>query len=114
VSVRRVSLSRTEVLEAIRSAAHEAAAAGELPAFLADLERARVEAVLAAAAPEKPPGFPHNPSRLLSVHEAAKRLGRSRWWIYRHKATLPVTRLQTGGFGFDEWKLEKWIEGRTR
>jgi predicted DNA-binding transcriptional regulator AlpA len=113
VSIRRGFLSRTEALEAVRSAAQEAAAAGELPAFLADLERVRVEAVLVAAAPKPAPAGPRTPSRLLSVREAAERLGRSRWWVYRHKATLPVTRLQTGGFGFDEKALELWIEGRT-
>jgi hypothetical protein len=51
-------------------------------------------------------------SLLLTVQEAANPLGRSRWWVYRQKATLPVTRLQTGGFGFDAKALERSIEGR--
>lgn len=107
-------MTRQETLAAVRSAAQDAAAVGELPAFLAELERLRVEAVLSAAAPREEAPIPKGPGRLLGVAEAAARLGRSRWWVYRHKATLPVTRLQTGGYGFDERKLECWIDGRTR
>ena len=72
-------MTRQETLAAVRSAAHDAAAAGELPAFLAELERVRVEAVLGAVA--SPPVLPtaKGPGRLLSVQEAAARLGRSRW-----------------------------------
>lgn len=110
-------VTQQETLAAVRVAAQQASDAGELPGFLAELERLRVEAVLATAQPvQSPPptgGYPESRSRLLTVQETAKRLGRSRWWVYRHKATLPVTRLQTGGFGFDEKRLEKWIAGRT-
>jgi predicted DNA-binding transcriptional regulator AlpA len=111
-------VTQQETLAAVRVAARQAADAGELPGFLAELERLRVEAVLAASKPAEGPKLvremPESRSRLLTVQEAAERLGRSRWWVYRHKATLPVTRLQTGGFGFDEKRLERWIEGRTR
>lgn len=111
-------VTQQETLAAVRVAARQAADAGELPGFLAELERLRVEAVLATAQPVQRPSptreIPESRSRLLTVQEAAERLGRSRWWVYRHKATLPVTRLQTGGFGFDEKRLERWIAGRTQ
>ncbi|SRR6266542_4181458 len=107
-----------KTLAAVRVAVQEATANGHLPAFLAELELVRVEGVLAAARPAQGPPMEaerrESRSRLLSVQEAAERLGRSRWWVYRHKAALPVTRLQTGGFGFDAKALERWIEGRTR
>lgn len=106
-------MSRQEALEVVRSAAREAASAGELPAFLAELERVRVEAMLATTARRSAPIAPKVPGRVLTVQEAARRLGRSRWWVYRNKASLPVTRFQTGGFGFDEAALERWIAGRT-
>jgi predicted DNA-binding transcriptional regulator AlpA len=110
-------VTQQETLAAVRVAARQAADAGELPGFLAELERLRVEAVLATAQPVRSlPStreMPESRSRLLTVQQTAKRLGRSRWWVYRHKATLPVTRLQTGGFGFDEKRLEQWIAGRT-
>jgi hypothetical protein len=107
-------MTRQETLSAVRLAAREAASAGELPSFLAELELVRVEAVLAAAAPREAPTCEPTPPRILTASEAGKRLGRSRWWIYRHKAALPVTRFPTGGIGFDNTKLERWIEGRTR
>jgi len=108
------SVTRRETIAAVRSAAQDAAAAGELPIFLAELERVRVEAVLAIAAPREERSAVKGSGRVLSVDEAAARLGRSRWWIYRHKATLPITRFPTGGFGFDERRLERWIENRTK
>ncbi len=109
-----MTVQQQDAIEAIRRAASEANAAGQLPAFLAAVEQVRIEAVLAAAGPREAPAAPKTPGRVLTVQQAAARLGRSRWWVYRHKATLPVTRFQTGGFGFDEHKLERWIEGRTR
>lgn len=102
-----MTVSQREALAAIRAAADEAASAGELPAFLGELERVRVEALTALAAPK-------NGSRVLSVEEAAARLGRSPSWVYKNKACLPAVRFPTGGYGFDERKLERWIEGRTR
>ena len=109
-----MTVKQLDAIEAIRQAAMEASAAGQLPAFLAAVEQVRVEAVLAAADPRKASETPRRPGRVLTVEQAAARLGRSRWWVYRHKASLPVTRFQTGGFGFDEHNLERWIEGRTR
>ena len=107
-------MTTPETLEAVRLAAREAATAGELPAFLGAVQQVCAEALLAAATSRPAPEPPRQPGRILTVREAAQRLGRSRWWVYRHKATLPVTRFQTGGFGFDEGALERWIEGRTR
>lgn len=77
-----------EAIECVRAAARIAAVSGELPAFLAQLERVRAEALLEAANPA-PVQAPAAPARVLTVEEAAARLGRSRWWIYRNKGTLP-------------------------
>jgi predicted DNA-binding transcriptional regulator AlpA len=98
---------QNQALEAVRTAAKAAASAGELPAFLGELERLRVEAITGLASPT-------NGSRVLTVEETAARLGRSVSWVYKNKATLPMVRFPTGGFGFDERRLERWIEGRTR
>jgi hypothetical protein len=107
-------MTTQETLEAVRLVAREAATAGELPAFLGAVQQVCAEALLAAATPGPSPEAPGQPGRILTVQEAAQRLGRSRWWVYRHKATLPVTRFQTGGFGIDERALERWIERRTK
>lgn len=107
-------MTRSDAIAAVRAAASEACAEGQLPAFLAELEKVRSEAILSAVV-RRPSPVPvqKSPGRVLTVEEASKRLGRSASWIYRHKAILPVTRFPTGGFGFDESALERWIEGRT-
>jgi hypothetical protein len=101
------SAAQRQAIESVRTAAQEASAAGELPAFLGELERVRVEAIAGMTTPKD--GY-----RVLSVEETATRLNRSPSWVYKNKATLPVVRFPTGGFGFDEAKLERWIENRTR
>lgn len=104
-----------DAIESVRAAARVAAGAGELPAFLAELERVRTEALLEASAPAFAPLQAAGPVRVLTVEQAAFRLGRSRWWIYRNKSTLPfIVRFGPGkGYGISEDRLEKWIRGRT-
>jgi len=106
-------VTRLETLCAVRLAAQEAITSGDLPAFLGAVQQVCAEAMLDAAAPKASSSETRVGGRLLTVQEAAKRLGRSRWWVYRHKTTLPITRLPTGGFGFDARKLERWIESRS-
>jgi hypothetical protein len=95
-----------QVLEAVRAAAIEARAAGELPDFLGALEALRVEVLVAGNSVSR--------DRVLTVAETATRLGRSPSWVYKNKASLPMVRFPTGGFGFDQKRLERWVEGRTR
>lgn len=103
-----------KAIDCLRAAARLAVAAGELPAFLAELERIRTEAVLEAAASTPVPA-PPDKARVLTVEDAAARLGRSRWWIYRNKASLPfIVRFgPRNGYGISEAGLERWISRRT-
>ena len=97
-----------QAIELVRQAAREAAAAGELPAFLGALEAVRVEAILAAAHPPE-----RRSDRVLTVGQTSQRLGRSPSWVYKNKNSLPVVRFSTGGYGFSERRLEGWIRRRT-
>ena len=96
-----------QALEAVRAAAQEAKASGQLAGFLGALESLRVEVLMTGANGSQP-------DRVLTVAETAARLGRSPSWVYKNKASLPMVRFPTGGFGFDEKRLERWIQGRTR
>lgn len=103
-----------QAIELLRQAAREAAAAGELPAFLGALEAVRVEAILAAARSVVESRPERKPDRVLTVGQTAARLGRSTSWVYKNKNGLPVVRFSTGGYGFSERRLEEWIRRRTR
>jgi predicted DNA-binding transcriptional regulator AlpA len=53
------------------------------------------------------------PDKLLTVQEAADRLGVDRRWIYRHSENLPfVRRLSAGTLRFSERGLVRWQESR--
>lgn len=88
-------------LETVRVTAREAAAAGELPEFLGALEAVRVEALLDAMKPAFVAEAPEA-DRVLTPAQAARMLGRSRWWVYRHRHSLPMVRFPIGGYGFSE------------
>ncbi len=68
-----VTVQQQDAIEAIRPAASEASAAGQLPAFLAAVEHVRVEAVLASAGPRGASEAPKAPGRVLTVRQAAAR-----------------------------------------
>ena len=100
-------MTRRELLSAVREACQEAAAAGELPALLGELEKARTEALCGLTVASAR-------SRVLTPEETATRLGRSVSWVYKNRRALPMVHFPTGGYGFDEKRLERWVEGRTR
>src|ERR1044072_8620720 len=52
--------------------------------------------------------------RLLTVDEAASRLGVTRQWLYRHSKELPFTRkLSRKALRFSESGMQRWQEART-
>jgi predicted DNA-binding transcriptional regulator AlpA len=100
-------------LEQVRQAAREASAAGLLPDFLGALEKIRAEVLLDATRPAPHPPSKREPDRVLSVEEAAAVLGKSKWWIYRNRHTLPRVKFSSGRYGFSARRLEEWIRGRS-
>lgn len=102
---------QVEALLLVREAALTAREAGELPQFLGELERLRVEVLLTPVAPPVTEGLAGG-DRLLSTAETAKRLGRSEWWVRSNKTALPLVRLPTGGYGFSDAGLSKWLARR--
>jgi hypothetical protein len=104
-----------DVLRAVREVAISELAAGRLSAFLGELERLRVEILLDAVTPAsvRPEAAPGDRKDLLSAAQVAKRLGRSVWWVYSNKHSLPMVRLGTGGFKFDPARLDRWIARRS-
>ncbi len=109
------ALQAAEALRLVREAALAAREAGELGEFLGELERIRVEALIAPATPPAAasPEKPEQHDRLLTTKEVHERTGMSCWWIRQNKATLPIVRLQTGGYRFSERGLERWIQSRS-
>lgn len=84
---------------------------GELEALRARLW-ARLQASVAPAPPAAAPPANGGPDRLLTVKEAAARLGVGPRWLYRH-TELPFRRqLSTGAVRFSERGLERWKESR--
>src|ERR1700737_3992979 len=102
-----------EVLEALSGAGREAGADDELAAFLGELERIRTELLLDATSGRRLSKPESDAGRLLSVAEVARRIGKSTWWVYTNKDTLPIVRLPTGRYGFSEKGLDRWLERRA-
>lgn len=105
--------ARQAALDSVRTAALQAQADGELSTFLGELERVRIEILFSATAPATQAQVGLKKDRVLSVNETAKRIGRSRWWVYANKDALPIVRLPTGRYGFSEKRLDRWIERRV-
>lgn len=85
----------------------------ELPGLIGDLEAARAEAWARLTAPASEPSVvaaaePRN----LDVVEAARRLGMSRDWLYRHAAELPFALRIGRRLVFDSVALERWNRKR--
>lgn len=81
--------------------------AGELALALANV----LSRTAAAAAPTSTPSPPEGVANLLlTVEEAAARLGVARGWLHRHSRKLPFTRkLGHRTLRFDAAGLERWL-----
>ncbi len=98
-------MSRSEIRDLV-----ECTPANELPQLIGELEAARAAAWARLTAPsvETPPDSPHHEPRNLDVAEAAKRLGMSRDWLYRHASELPFALRIGRRVVFDSLALERW------
>src|SRR5262245_30780413 len=81
-------------------------AAGALLVKIAPLQTALLARVLVGV------GNPDRADRCISVQAAASRLGVSRGWIYKHKATLPFMRCVGNTIRCSEAGITAWLDGR--
>ena len=88
-------------------AAAETLPRADLPRFVGDLEEIRAVAFarLIAPTPVQQP-----PDELLSVQEAARRLGVSRDFLYRHHRRLPFSRRMGRNLLFSAQGIQKYIQ----
>lgn len=86
-----------------------------MPQLIGDLEAARAAAWarLTAPAADKPRDERGPEARNLDVAEAAKRLGISRDWLYRHASELPFALRIGRRVVFDSLALERWNRRHT-
>ena len=77
----------------------------DLPEFLGDLEVLRCTAFVRLSAPVVSPP----PDELLDVDEAAKRLGMSRHFLYRHRKQFPFTRRMGSALRFSANGIENYL-----
>jgi len=82
-----------------------------LPALCGALAALQAEILLPPAAP---PELLPKEDRALSPEEVARRLSRSRDWVYRHRHELPTTRLSSGRWVVSEGRLRRWMDLRSR
>jgi predicted DNA-binding transcriptional regulator AlpA len=103
-------MSRSELRSLV-----EGTPAPELPQLIGDLEAARAAAWarLTAPAADKPSEALSQAARNLDVAEAAKRLGMSRDWLYRHASELPFAVRIGRRVVFDSVALERWNRRHT-
>jgi excisionase family DNA binding protein len=80
--------------------------AEELPRLLGELEEIRCTAMARLAAPVS---TPLQSDELLDVDEAARRLGTSKDYLYRHHANLPFARRMGRSLRFSALGIEKYI-----
>jgi hypothetical protein len=105
---------------AVLEAEVAAAPASDLPDLLGSLEtiRSRAWARLSAAAqpassvPAAP--APRPTERLLTAKQAGDRLGKSKWWVYRHRQEIPHVVLPGGGYGFSAVRIDRWLGEREK
>ena len=101
-------MSKVETLRALV----ESAGPGELPELAGELARGLADVLARTATPAEP--VAQVPPRdqadtLLTVSEAAERLGVARSWLYRHATALPFARkLGHRTLRFDARGLEHW------
>jgi excisionase family DNA binding protein len=92
---------------------------GELPALAGELSRALASVLIRSAAQAEavPSPSPRERSaeQLLTVQEAAARLGVAKAWLYRHAKSLPFRRkLGHRTLRFDAGALQRWLDVRSR
>jgi excisionase family DNA binding protein len=103
-----MSPKAAELLAALRAELATAGSAGDLPAFLAEIERLRAEALLTPRdAPERAA------DRLLTVKEASDRLGFGTDWLYRRRGLPFEVRVPGGRRRFSEQGLDRWMKRRA-
>jgi len=93
-------------LQAVLIAARELPA-GELPRLLGELEEIRCTAMARLAAPAPAQS---QADELLSTPEAARRLGISQDYLYRHHRDFPFTRRVGRRLLFSAMGIEKYIK----
>jgi predicted DNA-binding transcriptional regulator AlpA len=92
----------------------EATPAQELPQLIGELEAAKAVAwSRLTARAEDTPELRHAEARNLDIGEAAKRLGMSRDWLYRHASELPFALRIGRRVVFDSVALERWNRRRV-
>jgi excisionase family DNA binding protein len=102
------SVSKAEALRSIVKSAER----DELSELAAELARGLAEVLGRSAAPIAPATVAmtgDRPGDLLTVDEAAERLGVAKGWLYRHAKSLPFTRkLGYRTIRFDALALDRW------
>ncbi len=92
----------------------EATPTEDLPQLIGELEAAKAVAWSRLTAPAADtPELPHAEARNLDIAEAAKRLGMSRDWLYRHASELPFALRIGRRVVFDSLALERWNRRRV-
>jgi hypothetical protein len=91
------------VLEAVQQMAP-----GDLPEVIGELESVKAAAWARLTAPQAAEATP-GPDELLGIAEAARRLGRSTDYLYRHARTYPFARRDGRAVRFSARGIERYI-----
>jgi predicted DNA-binding transcriptional regulator AlpA len=92
----------------------EGTPAPELPQLIGELEAAKAVAwARLTSRTADTPDAPPTEARNLDITEAAKRLGMSRDWLYRHASELPFALRIGRRVVFDSVALERWNRRRV-
>jgi predicted DNA-binding transcriptional regulator AlpA len=110
------SVSKAEAIEALLAGAEPA----ELPAIAGELALALAGVLARLATPASSPvrtlsaSTADEADTLLTVEQAAARLGVKKSWLYRHSLNLPFTRkLGHRTVRYDARGLERWANARS-
>lgn len=108
-----LSATKTEALRALVDSAEP----GDLPSLAGELSRALAAVLIRSTAQVAliaAPSPRESSAELLTVGQAAERLGVARTWLYRHAKSLPFTRkLGHRTLRFDARAMERWASTRT-
>jgi excisionase family DNA binding protein len=84
--------------------------APELPRLLGELEEIRATAMARLSSP----AVAHLPDELLTVEQAAARLGVSKDYLYRNHSRLPFVRRMGKALRFSSSGMDDYISRKTR